>query len=74
MPPEENAWAPTARGREIAQAHLDDIARIHTLHPKCALCGQHAVTLDRFGLCSKTSDSHKAWRTDARADNRKARR
>ena len=71
MADDPNAWAPTEKGRAQAQAHLDDIARIHTLYPKCSLCGQHAIQLDKFGLCSKISDSHKTWRGEARTETKR---
>jgi hypothetical protein len=67
-------WVQTEEGRALAQAALADIDRLHTLHPACALCGQRSITLDRYGLCSKVSDSHKTWRAEARAEDRKAHR
>jgi hypothetical protein len=44
---------------------LAELARIdgtHTTLPVCGLCGQRVNTLDKFGLCSKVSNAHRAER------------
>lgn len=43
---------------------------VHEGKPQCRLCGQISNRLDEFGLCSKTSDPHTAWRAEARALHR----
>lgn len=58
--------------RARAQVELDRIDVKQAGHPTCALCGQRAATLDRFGLCRKVSDPHKDWRAGVRADEKAA--
>lgn len=63
-------WTFDDAARARVQAALDAIDRRHEVLPECALCGQRAATLDRFGLCSKTSEPHMEWRAGIRADTK----
>lgn len=65
--PEETAeqWV---LDREVTVAALAEIDRRQAHHPTCALCGQRALKLDKFGLCSKVSEPHKKWRAETRAE------
>jgi len=56
---EEKAWTPN---REVTLAQLRIVDMIHEGKPACRLCGQIVNHLDKFGLCSKTSDAHQEWR------------
>lgn len=40
-------------------AELERIDRANETKPACGLCGQRVNALDKFGLCSKISDSHR---------------
>ena len=53
--------------REVAEA-LAAIDMKQERAKTCALCGQRAWALDRFGLCSKATDAHKTWRAESLAD------
>ena len=55
----------TCRGCEKLLAGLGH-AQSH--YPACRLCGQRAIRLDKFGLCSKKATQHEEWRAAARAD------
>ena len=46
------------RVRELNAAVLAEIDVRQSRLPQCALCGQRALRLDKYGLCSKTSDIH----------------
>jgi len=49
------------------------LAAIDTSHahlPTCALCGQRCLKRDRYGLCSKVTEAHKAWRASTRAEEK----
>lgn len=45
-------WAEISADLDVRQSRL----------PTCALCGQRCRRLDKFGLCSKTTDAHEAER------------
>ncbi|MFD6699715.1 MULTISPECIES: hypothetical protein [unclassified Microbacterium] len=60
-------WKPD---RAVTLAALEAIDRKQAGSPTCALCGQRANQLDKYGLCSKVSDDHKDWRADVRADRK----
>lgn len=64
MSEEKPEWVPD---RAVTLAALEAIDHQQRHFPACALCGQRAVKLDRFGLCSKTTEQHNEWRADARA-------
>lgn len=66
---EEKTWEPD---RQVTLERLRVVDMIHEGKPQCRLCGQVVNRLDAFGLCSKTSDSHRARRGDLPA--KKARR
>lgn len=62
---DEETWKPNP------QVTRDELARIDAAqadYPTCVLCGQRAIALDKFGLCSKVSQAHKDWRAIARSD------
>jgi hypothetical protein len=68
----EKGWLldPSQQER-VRTLHIENMARIdeiQTGYPECALCGQRAIHLDTFGLCSKTSQSHREWRADAQPE------
>lgn len=54
--------------RATTVAALAEIDEQQKHRPTCALCGQRAIKLDKYGLCSKTSKPHEEWRKEARAD------
>lgn len=56
---EPKAWEPN---REVTLEQLRIVDMIHEGKPTCRLCGQIVNHLDKFGLCSKTSDAHQEWR------------
>lgn len=58
-------WTPD---RAVTLAALEAIDHRQRPFPACALCEQRAVKLDRFGLCSKTSEAHQDWRAGVRND------
>jgi hypothetical protein len=58
----------SAASTRRARAALDAIGRRQITAPRCALCGQPTRTLDRFGLCSKTTASHRNARATPRND------
>ena len=60
-------WVPDAASKARVAADLARIDNLHALHPECALCGQRAVVLDRYGLCRKVSVPHEEWRAEMRA-------
>ncbi|MEO7018375.1 MAG: hypothetical protein ABI067_17845 [Leifsonia sp.] len=41
---------------------LERIDETHAAKPVCGLCGQRVNTLDKFGLCSKVSNTHRIER------------
>lgn len=55
----EKEWTPD---RQVTLERLRIVDMIHEGKPACRLCGQTVNHLDKFGLCSKVSDSHKEWR------------
>lgn len=59
--------------RAVTVAALAEIDERQKHHPKCALCGQRAIRLDTFGLCSKNSEPHEEWRKAGRAEAKAAR-
>lgn len=63
-------WLLDAAARSRIDAELSRIDQGHEAKPTCALCGQPANVLDRFGLCSKTSDPHEDWRAGVRRDEK----
>jgi hypothetical protein len=68
---EKSDWKPD---RDITRAELETIAMSHEGRPTCHLCGQTTNALDRFGLCSKTSEAHKNWRAGVRLEMKAAAR
>ncbi|UPL13039.1 hypothetical protein [Microbacterium galbinum] len=50
--------------REITLEQLRIVDMVHESKPACRLCGQITNGLDRFGLCSKVSPTHREWRGD----------
>lgn len=70
----EKGWvldpSQTERVRALQAEEMARIDRAQAHYPQCALCGQRATSLDRFGLCSKVSDPHKEWRAGVRADEK----
>ncbi|GAA1915080.1 hypothetical protein GCM10009775_04390 [Microbacterium aoyamense] len=65
----EKGWSldPSQQER-VRQVNIAAMARADELQkgsPTCALCGQRALELDEFGLCSKNRGEHKEWRDDA---------
>ena len=60
-------YVPTPEALAAAAAELDRIQAFHEAEcQRCTLCGQLALRLDDFGLCSKTSEPHIAWRQKVR--------
>lgn len=59
--------------REAVLEQLRIVDMIHEGKPACRLCGQLTNGLDRFGLCSKISPTHREWRGDV-APAKKARK
>ena len=55
---------------EVHRAAMERCDLIQTGYPVCALCGQRAIHLDRFGLCSKVSQTHQDWRAGVLADEK----
>lgn len=68
----DKGWVLDPRRREHVRLQWrresDRIDQAQARLPRCALCGQRAVTLDRFGLCSKSKGEHAAWRAEARRE------
>jgi hypothetical protein len=58
---EGKEWQPD-RGVTLEQLRIVDM--IHEGKPACRLCGQIVNRLDAFGLCSKTTESHRQRRGD----------
>lgn len=58
---EEKVWVPN---REVTLERLRIVDMVHEGKPQCRLCGQVVNRLDAFGLCSKTSESHRQRRGD----------
>ncbi|PRB14485.1 hypothetical protein [Microbacterium sp. MYb62] len=58
---EEKEWTPN---REVTLERLRIVAMMHEGWPQCRLCGQTVYRLDTFGLCSKTTESHRHRRGD----------
>ncbi|MGO4488183.1 hypothetical protein [Microbacterium sp. 2RAF4] len=58
---EEKEWTPN---REVTLERLRIVAMMHEGWPQCRLCGQTVNRLDAFGLCSKTTESHRQRRGD----------
>lgn len=61
----EQQWTPN---RDVTRAVMDDLDGMFSAWPTCRLCGQRTGQLDKFGLCSKTSEAHKDWRAGVRAE------
>lgn len=59
MSDDKAEWKPNP---EVIADELRNLDAIHEGKPTCKLCGQVVNQLDRFGLCSKISTSHKEWR------------
>ena len=66
----EKQWAASDASRAATAEALARIDRAQASYPRCALCGQRCVKLDRFGLCSKTSEPHQEWRARGRAERK----
>lgn len=69
----DGGWVSTEKGyvldprrrKHVDRVIADAMARADRMHadlPACRLCGQRALRLDAAGLCSKTTDTHKAAR------------
>ncbi|TCJ28743.1 hypothetical protein E0W80_04385 [Microbacterium sp. PI-1] len=58
---DEREWRPN---RDVTLAELRIVDMIHEGKPTCRLCGQVVNRLDTFGLCSKTTESHRQRRGD----------
>lgn len=58
---EAKSWEPN---REVTLEQLRIVDMIHESKPTCRLCGQTVNRLDAFGLCSKTTESHRQRRGD----------
>ncbi|MFB7843604.1 hypothetical protein [Microbacterium sp. NPDC056052] len=58
-------WKPD---RAVTLAALEEIDVIQAGSPTCRLCGQRCNRLDKYGLCSKTSEAHQGWRAGVRND------
>lgn len=58
-----------ARNRAEVAAALAEIDRRQAHYPVCGLpgCGQRTIQLDKFGLCTKVSESHASIRRAERA-------
>lgn len=67
---EAKPWAPN---REVTLEQLRIVDMIHEGKPACRLCGQIVNRLDGFGLCSKTTESHRHRRGDV-TQTKKARK
>jgi hypothetical protein len=63
----DDEWVLDDAARARAKAALDLIDEAHAHKPTCVLCGQRANSLDRFGLCSKVSGTHRRYREEERA-------
>ncbi len=55
-------WNDDEESRTRVQTVLGHISQEQAYHPECRLCGQRAAQLDRWGLCSKISESHEQER------------
>lgn len=58
--PKEWVFDDAARAR--VEAEMRRIDRAHSDLPRCRVCGQHVNRLDKYGLCSKTSEVHQIQR------------
>lgn len=58
---EEDEWTPD---RMVTLKRLRIVDMMHEGWPQCRLCGQTVYRLDTFGLCSKTTESHRQRRGD----------
>lgn len=63
----DKGWVLDVRRQEhVRRERAAELTRIDQMHAaiyrQCAACGQLAIRLDTFGLCSKTTDAHKARR------------
>lgn len=67
---DEQRWTYDDAVRARVGAALAKVDAAHAGYPRCALCGQRSLKLDRFGLCSKVTDAHKDWRARVRADEK----
>lgn len=67
----EKGWKlDPSQAERVRRSTADALARIDARHarlPTCTLCGQRALKLDRFGLCSKISKRHQARRDELAA-------
>lgn len=63
-------WTPGDESRERVHEALAEIDAIQAGSPECRLCGQRTRQLDKFGLCSKTSEAHQDWRAGIRAERK----
>lgn len=63
-------WVLDDAARAQSAVELEAIDIMQSGLPTCKLCGQRANRLDRFGLCSKTSEPHMEWRAGVRADEK----
>jgi hypothetical protein len=68
----DGGWSPDGlvlddrRREHVRREREAEFARIDQMHAAiyrpCAVCGQLAIRLDTFGLCSKNTETHKARR------------
>lgn len=64
---DEKDWNPSPVSVAATRVTLDRIDEAHAHLPACAFCGQHVITLDKTGLCSKTSVPREEFRAEVRA-------
>jgi hypothetical protein len=73
----DGGWSQNDKGWVLHPLRVEHVSRVNRAamaaidkaqagSPTCALCGQRVNRPDRYGLCSKTTDAHKAWRAEAR--------
>lgn len=63
-------WVLDDAAKARAASALADVEARQATLSECSLCGQRAARLDRFGLCSKTSEQHAEWRAGVRDDEK----
>lgn len=63
-------WTLDDGARARIDRAMEDIEAVQSHYPVCVVCGQRALSLDKFGTCSKTSDKsepHRLHRNEMRA-------
>jgi len=74
MSDEKNEYVFDDAARERVAAELARVNQEQAGYQRCGLCGQRVGRLDKFGLCSKTSEAHQEWRAAERAERKAGRR